>query len=58
MNGVTVEARQDVRLTVVLTVAAQTSTVEVTADADQINSENAAIGDSKDNIADDAAAAE
>ncbi|HMH15437.1 MAG TPA: TonB-dependent receptor [Edaphobacter sp.] len=49
MNGVTVEARQDVRLTVVMTVAAQTSTVEVSAGADQINSENAAIGDSKDN---------
>ena len=49
MNGITVEARQDVRLTVVLTVAAQTSTVEVTAGADQINSENAAIGDSKNN---------
>ena len=49
MNGIAVEARQDVRLTVVLTVAAQTSTVEVTAGADQINSENAAIGDSKDN---------
>src|SRR3984957_13539842 len=49
MNGISVEARQDVRLTVVLTVAAQTSTVEVTAGADQINSENAAIGDSKNN---------
>ncbi len=49
MNGIAVEARQDVRLTVVLTVAAQTSTVEVTAGADQINSENAAIGDSKNN---------
>jgi Carboxypeptidase regulatory-like domain/TonB dependent receptor len=49
MNGIAVEARQDVRLTVVLTVAAQTSTVEVSAGADQINSENAAIGDSKDN---------
>jgi len=50
MNGIAVEARQDVRLTVVLTVAAQTSTVEVTAGVDQINSENAAIGDSKDNL--------
>jgi hypothetical protein len=51
MNGVTVAARQDVRLTVALVVAAQNSTVEVNASADQINSENAAIGDSKDNIA-------
>jgi hypothetical protein len=51
MNGVTVAARQDVRLTVALVVAAQNSTVEVTANANQINSENAAISDSKDNIA-------
>jgi hypothetical protein len=51
INGVTVAARQDVRLTVALAVAGQSSTVEVTAAADQINSENAAIGDSKDNIA-------
>ena len=51
MNGVTVAARQDVRLTVTMAVAGQSSTVEVTAAADQINSENAAIGDSKDNIA-------
>ncbi len=51
INGVTVAARQDVRLTAVLKVAAQSSTVEVTANADQINSENAAISDSKDNIA-------
>jgi hypothetical protein len=50
MNGVSVEARQDVRLTVALSVAAQTSTVEVSAAADQINSENAAIGDSKSNL--------
>src|SRR3984885_1159652 len=51
INGVTVAARQDVRLTVALRVAGSSSTVEVTAAADQINSENAAIGDSKDNIA-------
>ncbi len=51
INGVTVEARQDVRLTLTLPVAGQSSTVEVTAAADQINSENATIGDSKDNIA-------
>ena len=34
VNGVTVAARQDVRLTVALTVAAQSSTVEVTANAE------------------------
>src|SRR5580704_8345373 len=51
INGVTVAARQDVRLTVSLVVAVASSTVEVTAAADQINSENAAISDLKDNIA-------
>src|SRR5271170_894684 len=51
INGVTVAARQDVRLTLALAVAGSSSTVEVTAAADQINSENAAISDSKDNIA-------
>ncbi len=51
INGVTVAARQDVRLTVVMTVAAQTSTVDVIAGGDQlINSEDATLGDSKDNI--------
>jgi hypothetical protein len=50
MSGVTVAARQDLRLTVVLTVESQTSTVEVSAGADQINSETATLGDSKDNI--------
>lgn len=49
MSGVNVAARQEVRLTVMLKVAAQSTTVEVSAAADQINSENAAIGDSKDN---------
>ncbi len=51
IDGVTVNARQDVRLTVAMVVAAASSTVEVNASADQINSENAAIGDLKDNIA-------
>jgi len=50
MNGITVEARQDVRLTVEMSVAAQISTVEVSAGADQINTENATLGDSKDNL--------
>ena len=49
MNGVSVDARQDVRLTVTMKIAAQATTVEVSAGADQINSENAAIGDSIEN---------
>jgi hypothetical protein len=49
LNGITVEARQDLRLNLTLTVAANTTTIEVTSAADQINTENAAIGDSKDN---------
>jgi hypothetical protein len=50
MKGITVEARQDVRLTVALSISAQSTTVEVTASGDQINSENASIGDSKSNL--------
>ena len=38
------------RLTVSLAVAAQTTTVEVTSGADQINTENATLSDSKDNL--------
>ncbi len=50
MRGITVEARQDVRETVTMVIAATSTTVEVSAAADQINSENAAIGDSKSNL--------
>src|ERR1700679_2299810 len=50
ISGITVEARQDVRLTVSLTVAAQMTTVEVTSGGEQINTENATLGDSKDNL--------
>ena len=50
MRGIVVEARQDVRETVTMSIAAQSTTVEVSAAADQINSENAAIGDSKNNL--------
>ena len=49
VNGVLLDARQDLRLTLTLPVAADTTTVEVTASDDQVNTENAAIGDSKDN---------
>src|SRR3984885_11318834 len=50
MKGIAVEARQDVRETVTMLIASQSTTVEVSAAADQINSENAAIGDSKSNL--------
>ena len=46
------------RLTVSLAVAAQMTTVEVTSGGEQIDTENATLGDSKDNLADDAAAIE
>src|SRR6202046_1087358 len=50
LTGISVEARQDLRLTVTLTVAAQSTTVEVTSNGDQINTEDATIGDSKSNL--------
>ena len=50
ISGISVEARQDLRLTVSLDIAAQTTTVEVTSDAAQINTENATLSDSKDNV--------
>jgi carboxypeptidase family protein len=49
MTGINLEARQDLRLTVTMGIASQQTTVEVSASADQINSENAAIGDLKSN---------
>jgi len=49
-SGIAVEARQDLRLAATLNVAAQTTTVEVSAGADQINTENGTISDSKTNI--------
>lgn len=50
ISGIAVEARQDVRITVELSVASEATTVEVSAGTDQINTENAAVGDSKDNL--------
>ena len=49
-SGIVVEARQDLRLASTLSVAAQATTVQVSAGADQINTENATISDSKTNI--------
>lgn len=49
-SGIVVEARQDLRLAATLNVAAQATTVQVSAGADQINTENGTISDSKTNI--------
>ncbi|MGI4830620.1 MAG: carboxypeptidase-like regulatory domain-containing protein [Janthinobacterium lividum] len=49
LNGITLDARQDLRLPVVLSVAAQTTTIEVSAAADEINTESGTISDSKSN---------
>lgn len=50
VSGISVEARQDLRLGATLNVAQQQTTVEVSASADQINTENGTISDSKTNI--------
>jgi hypothetical protein len=50
VSGISLEARQDLRLTVALNIATQSTTVQVTSSADLINTENAALGDSKDNL--------
>lgn len=50
VSGISVEARQDLRLGATLNVAAQQTTVEVSGVADQINTENGTISDSKTNI--------
>ena len=47
MSGITLSARQDLRLTLTMAVAAQTTTVEVTSAANQINTEDAVLSDSK-----------
>jgi Carboxypeptidase regulatory-like domain len=49
-SGITVEARQDLRLAATLNVSAQATTVEVSASADQINTENGTISDLATNI--------
>jgi hypothetical protein len=50
VSAISVEARQDLRLTVSLNIASLSTTVQVTSDATQINTENASLGDSKDNL--------
>ncbi|WP_260737652.1 carboxypeptidase-like regulatory domain-containing protein [Tunturiibacter lichenicola] len=48
VGGITLAARQDLRYDFKMTIASQASTVEVTSSANQINTENGVIGDSKD----------
>jgi hypothetical protein len=50
VSAISVEARQDLRLTVSLNIESLSTTVQVTSDATQINTENATLGDSKDNL--------
>ncbi len=50
VSGISIEARQDLRLAPMLNIAAQTTAVEVTSGADQIDTENGTISDSKTNI--------
>jgi Carboxypeptidase regulatory-like domain len=50
ISGISVDARQDLRLTVALSIAAQTTTIQVSSDAAQINTENATLADSRDNL--------
>jgi hypothetical protein len=47
IDGVTLAARQDLRFTLSMKVAAQATTVQVTSAATEINTENATVGDSK-----------
>ena len=50
VSAISVEARQDLRLTVSLNIASLSTTVQVISDSSQINTENATLGDSKDNL--------
>jgi hypothetical protein len=49
LTGISLDARQDLRVPVTLDVSSDASTVEVTAGADQINTEDATLSDSKNN---------
>ena len=49
VRGITLDTRQDLRLTLTLPVATDSTTVEVIAGGNQINTENASIADTKDN---------
>jgi hypothetical protein len=47
IDGITLAARQDLRFNLSMAIAAQTTTVQVTSSASEINTENATVGDSK-----------
>ncbi len=47
VDDITLDARRDLRFTLEMKIAAEASTVEVTSSANQINTENGVIGDSK-----------
>jgi hypothetical protein len=47
ISGITLAARQDLRLILTMAIAEQATTVEVTSAANQINTEDAVLGDSK-----------
>ncbi len=47
LDGITLAARQDLRFNITMAIAAQTTTVQVTSSAAEINTENATLGDSK-----------
>jgi hypothetical protein len=49
LTGIVLNPRQDLRLTIELAVAQASTTVEVSSAADQINTENATLGDMKTN---------
>ena len=49
VNSAALEARQDLRIPITLSIAAKPTVVEVSAASDQINTENGTLSDSKDN---------
>ena len=49
LQGITLAARQDLRVNATLSVASQATEVDVTANADQINTESATLSDSNSN---------
>ena len=50
LNGISLLARQDLRVSVVTSIASEATTVEIASAADQIDTEDALISDSKSNI--------
>ena len=50
LKGITLSARQDLRVPIALSVATQATTVEVTSSADQVDTEDATISDSASNL--------